>query len=138
MGSADLIECLEKLTGPSREVDADIYEALGYEVKRKPERIVTTWRAGWSKSWAYFDMSTRRWIAMGRLTHSLDAIVALIEQKLPGWIWDVTSTRTAWLMDPENNFVPEAKPSLKAAEWRPATHAIAMCLALLKAMEAGQ
>lgn len=129
MSPADILASLEKLTGPSREVDADIYEALGYEVKRKPERIVTTWRAGWTKPWAYFDTSTRRWVAMGRLTYSLDAIVALIEQATGNASWRAGNT-------PSGRGFAFLGTSQK--EHDGATPAIALGIALLKALESGQ
>lgn len=78
-----LIERVEKATGPDRELDADIYEALGYEVKRRSERVEEGWRVRRTVDWRYLDGS--RWLAMDYLTASVDADLALLERVLPGW-----------------------------------------------------
>jgi hypothetical protein len=57
-----LAEQIEKATGPNREIDARIFVALG----RLP---FSPW--------------------IGDVTHSLDAITALIEREFPGHLWAV-------------------------------------------------
>lgn len=56
---------------------------------------------------------------------SVDAALALAERVLPGWVWDVTSTGTSWIMpasDDDRHFMASA-----------ATPALALCIAILRA-----
>lgn len=91
MTRSEILRRLEKATGPSVDLDADIYEVLGHAVKRRPERVVGAYRSHYTRSWVYQDRQTNRWIAMDRLSASLDASIALVEKMLPGWGWNVHS-----------------------------------------------
>ena len=84
-----LIERVEKATGPDRDLDADIYEALGYEVKRRSERVEEGWRVRRTVDWRYLDGSS--WLAMDYLTGSVDAALALVERVLPGAAYTINS-----------------------------------------------
>lgn len=66
-----LIERVRNLTGPDREVDALIANAIG---------------------WKYFPGNDDGLLALGLpcWTASVDACLALIEQKLPGWSYTIT------------------------------------------------
>lgn len=77
-----LAERCEAATGPSRELDAAIYEALGYEVKRRP--IYEKWGAKRPRAWAF--LCDGRWRAMDYLTRSTDAILALIASRFGGFV----------------------------------------------------
>jgi len=83
MTSPDLHSLLDRVreaTGPSRELDEDIHAALFAEhsfgqLKDAPQGVgceMYTWNSGVQQS------------AL-RVSSSLDAVVALIEEKLPGW-----------------------------------------------------
>lgn len=103
----ELIERVEKATGPSRGLDADVYETLGYPVKRRPERTIgKTGRAVWSRAWSYQVSESGRWFAMERLSASLDAVIALVEKQAPGWGWRVATCSVsddAWLFPDFNS-----------------------------------
>ena len=83
MTLSTLIDRVRAATGPDREIDADVYEALGYQVKRRPVRHSSVHKShATSVSWRYLDSG--RWLAMEYFTASLDAVVALIEREMPG------------------------------------------------------
>ena len=146
----EIIERPEKLTGGDREVDADIYESLGYTVKRASERITKQYRVTFTKSWAFQGPNTRRWLAMDRLTDSLDAAIALVEKMLPGWVVAGLSNGT---LDPKYRDVrlytgwranlgrvgaeitPETVGGQDFATGTAPTPAIALLLALFRALE---
>lgn len=70
----EIIERLEKASKGSRYLDADIYEALGFRVKREPQN--------WNNiAWKYGKRDARGqlrcWYGMERLTTSLDAAESL-------------------------------------------------------------
>ena len=83
---AELKERVAKATGPDRELDGLIEQALG----------ILPSDAYWSTSNVYGDV-VAHWISGGygaykyhepeALTASLDAAIALVEMKLPGWGW---------------------------------------------------
>lgn len=75
-GLYDVVTRLSALAPSSctRDVDADLYEACGFEVRRFVRN---------GQSWRYRDDETGRWLSMKRLSTSLDA-------KLPGE--DITGT----------------------------------------------
>lgn len=77
---SDLLERVRGATGPSRELDADLYRALGYEVRQSGDGFWT-----WSQSGG----SDLR--ILPKFTASLDAALALVERVLPGWEWSVGS-----------------------------------------------
>ena len=79
-----LLSRIEQASGPSRELDRDIAEMVGWS-----RRVVSMgeddyWRDG-DQSWTREDDDhPPRWTA------SLDATVALIGRMLPGYIWSVS------------------------------------------------
>jgi hypothetical protein len=78
-----LSERLEDAIHGCRYLDAAIYEALGFRVKRHPEQ--TTNRYGgtrYGRSWAFLRDS--RWEAMRHLTTSIDDAASLVPD---GWTW---------------------------------------------------
>lgn len=143
MKHAELIERLEALTGPDREVDAEI-------------AVLTRWRplgirhwvddhpAGMSASrrlpgWVDLNeppVPDTRWEAP-HLTASIDAAVALVERCLPGWCGGVDIGDT----DPMSDGVYGARVFNKNGSWlmfsgEGSTPAIALLIATLKALEA--
>lgn len=69
---------------PDRELDADIYEALGYTVRRKPARLVTRRTpAGGIYQHGSF------WKTLGAASADIDVAVSLLRQKAPGWSWSL-------------------------------------------------
>lgn len=67
-----------------RELDADIYEALGYVVRRKPARLVTrrTPAGGIYQQGSF-------WKTLGAVSADIDVAVSLLRQKAPGWSWSL-------------------------------------------------
>ena len=77
---AEIIKRLEGLTGPEREVDADIYIALHIPA----ERVGKIDRLGGCVGWWPKDGPSESAIDVTCYTASLDAAVALVERVLPG------------------------------------------------------
>lgn len=73
----ELLERVEGLSGPDREVDAAIIKALGFH--------------SWAGRMSYRDADgVRMWdFGSSEITASIDAAIALVERKLPGWAWKV-------------------------------------------------
>jgi hypothetical protein len=114
------------LTGPSREVDCAIaLDVGGWRCKSADDG--TYWRRG-DFSWTRED-----WEHPPAFTDSVDAVLGLIERKLPGWAWYVSrgsgvgilpSSAMVWNIDgdgPEEQFAP--------------TPALALLLALLASLQ---
>jgi hypothetical protein len=125
-----LIAQLTAATAGSRELDADIYEALGCEVIRMP-------RNGRGYAWKYRGQGPSgriadRWESMQELSTSLDAAMTLVpegwltsdvSQDLPdNWLWTLTK------LDSIGNQIGFAQGE------RP-TAPLAICLASLRAIE---
>lgn len=69
---------------PDRALDADIYEALGYTVRRKPTRLATRRTpAGGIYQHGSF------WKTLGAVSADIDVAVSLLRQKAPGWSWSL-------------------------------------------------
>ncbi len=84
---AALIERIEALTGPDREVDRDVLRVAGTHILEKRGKDRKAW-------WYPVDGSIAKYSNEGgfgypppfpRFTTSLDAAVALVERVLPGW-----------------------------------------------------
>ena len=75
----------ETSSKPNRELDADIYEALGFTVRRKPTRLATrrTPAAGGIYQHGSF------WKALGAVSADIEVAVSLLRQKAPGWNWSL-------------------------------------------------
>lgn len=123
-----LLARVEGATGSDREIDADIYEALGYTVKRQSKQIVTGWRSRRTVAFRYRD--GRSWIAMGLLSHSIDDITSMIKKELPEW------NAAVWIDDePQGSVYPKEQPfpadmDIYAAARTPP---LALCAAFLRA-----
>ena len=117
--TADLIERLEKAESGSRGLDAEIWYALIEKWGGHPDR----------------DM-IGRWPAY---TTSLDVIVALIGEKLPGWTFAnlQQADDKTWFCELREGHLTSygavAMSGLRLGS-RPATPAIACCSALLRAL----
>lgn len=144
MTGREIIDRLEKLTGPSRAVDAALTRLLVLPECREPDcfpdllaRLIDRVERGeWDQD-----------PDVPFLTSSLDAIVALIEQMLPGCKvgfdpvffeenapvkWDAIICRPDW-----QKWTPHGGWIIRW-EARHSCQEVAACIALLKAMEAGQ
>lgn len=88
-GSVNLQRLLDELLSVpvgSRDLDADIYEAVGFRVKRTPEHRVIG-KVG--RTWAY--LAAGRWVAMGNVTTDLTDTVRLCRSLLPKAHWTVSN-----------------------------------------------
>ena len=83
---ADRCEATDK---PDRTLDADIYEALGYTVRRKPSHLVGR---GTPPGGLY--QEGPNWKTLGSVSANLDVAVGLLRQKAPEWRWSVQSLAT--------------------------------------------
>lgn len=143
---AALIERLEKLTGPSKEVNWLIADQFGmvpehsireigfdYEWFRHPGEFVL-WKALDAEG-----RSVTYWLAP-EYTASLDAVIALIERELPGWRIEMRIGEwpphypggvVLWNND------TKAKTSVFGIAAKGATPAIALMIALLRSKPNG-
>ena len=71
-GYAELISDIERARVGNRELDADVYEFFGCEVRRHG-------------SWRWFNEATRRWEALPNLSTSLDDVTREVRRRLPDW-----------------------------------------------------
>ncbi|HEY9219572.1 MAG TPA: hypothetical protein VIO94_16105 [Phenylobacterium sp.] len=130
MNKGELISSLEKATEGSRELDAEIAVLLSgdpeaWVVNPAPHSIFSP-VPGW---WRTGDDVSHEAPAY---TTSIDAIVALIERKLPGWGFDVTY-RAAWGNSTACVIGPERSSPPHSAAGK--THALALATALLRALQ---
>lgn len=102
----------------SSHLDADIYEAWGYRVIRlDPEH---------KRGWKYFDMGSRRWRAMNRLTSNIrDALWHVPAGKAIAILIYADGRAIADIVDPADL----DEPTTPAA----AIPALAVCAAILRA-----
>lgn len=147
-----LIERVEKLDGPSREVDARLAVVGGYVVmKGTDERGYSFFQSPVKRGdWAFLsgckDGIDDAYRALGKclstpsFTASLDAAIALCERVLPGWFWRVGRTSlfpNGWAyisrMHPDHC---TEKDEASCSDGKAATPAIALVLATLRALEA--
>lgn len=120
-----LIERVQPLTGPSREVDAEIAMAV-MERETRPYGTIEDEHGERTYYHEGFRGLRGGWYSHApEFTRSLDTALLLVPE---GMIWDVTSTGSAWVMD--MNAIP------CGAQWsashRP-TPALALVLAALRA-----
>lgn len=117
---SDLVARLEAAEAGSRELDAEIAtEVLGW----KWIEASHVWELPAGSSWS---ASRSRW-GVPAYTSSLDAITALIGEKLPGWSWSVGSDGQAAVSSPP-------KGHYVAFGTVANTPALALCAALLRAL----
>lgn len=122
---ASLIERLGKAEGPDRNLDGAIYWHLLEENRAERE----LWWVELQFSATPENVDWRK-----PFTSSLDAALSLVERKLPGWVL-VTSGKTALLVSPEyQEEIGAAHRALEYAGEEGATLALAVCLALLRAL----
>lgn len=101
----------------SRDLDEMVGRALGWTLRPVSEHIEEDW----------FDPRGVRAHFVPGFSKSIDAAASLVPN---GWIWDVTSTGTSWVMhdltDGNGHHIST----------RGATPALALCIAALEALEA--
>ena len=71
---------------PDRALDADIYEALGFTVRRKPKHLVSRR----TPVGGIYQQGTL-WKALGTVSSNIDVAVGLLRQKAPDWRWSLQS-----------------------------------------------
>lgn len=97
----------------SRDLDADFYEAMGFEVQR-------------ASRWKWFNRETRRWTSMSRPTQSIDDAVSKIPE---GWE-RMVDARSGGLI--EVNLYHDTE---EFAPGRHDTEPMATCIAILYAIQ---
>ncbi len=114
---ADRCEASDK---PDRALDADIYEALGYTVRRKPSHLVgrRTPPGGIYQQGAL-------WKTLGSASANIDVAVSLLRQKAPDWRWSLQSVAT------DENAVFQALVAECSASGT--VGALTLCAAMLRA-----
>jgi len=133
---AELIERLEKAEGPDREIDADILLALDQQPN---EHYKEPWRRPILLSreqqrpglLEYVEISGVSARAAPAYTASLDAALSLVERKLPGVHWSVSN---AAVKPRANVWMPQPTRPIMGPYSSGATPALAVCLALLRAL----
>lgn len=126
----DLLTRVEAASGPDREID--VYIALWQGWTLHTDEADPVYRGVVSEWWK--DPADKDWSTTSNppdYTASIDAAVALVEKKLPGWIWWVSATPSASLD------VAEARagmPYQRVESNNCATPPLALLAALLKAL----
>jgi hypothetical protein len=69
---------------PDRALDADIYEALGYTVRRKPTHLVSR-RAPVGGIYQQGGL----WKTLGTVSADIDVTVELLRHRAPDWSWSL-------------------------------------------------
>lgn len=80
----ELARRCETVGKPDRNLDADIYEALGFAVRRKPAHLVSR-RAPAGGIYQQGSL----WKALGTVSANIDVAVGLLRQKAPDWNWSL-------------------------------------------------
>lgn len=80
----ELARRCETVSKPDRNLDADIYEALGFAVRRKPAHLVSR-RAPAGGIYQQGSL----WKALGTVSANIDVAVGLLRQKAPDWNWSI-------------------------------------------------
>ncbi|KAB2680527.1 hypothetical protein [Brucella tritici] len=126
-----LITRLSRLDGPDDDIDAEIaMQACGFTRRNLMED-----HPDQKPLWEYFDQERnctgRHGPMIRRYTASVDAAIALAERMLPGWdgIIPLNNKDEAWLW--------KGGSMNKGHRVTAATPAIALCIAILRAKEAG-
>ncbi|MEN3145711.1 hypothetical protein ABCW43_00190 [Neorhizobium sp. IRAMC:178] len=107
----ELIEKLEKATCPDRDIDKAITELFG--TKNDHGVLIC---AGY--------------LGIGMFTSSIDAAVQLCERVLPGWLWLVEAGG-----DSDYGATVVSDDSSICSDWHKSTPAIALCIAILRALQ---
>ena len=126
-----LIASLREAREGSQELDRKIYRALGHTLED---------RGYWSRTIGGDRVWTERWSLIPYdlpkpLTSSLDAIMGLIREKLPGRHWSVQTTGEPGRDAYSAEISASAPYSFNVICYTAATPALALCIALLLALE---
>ncbi|MDP3410963.1 hypothetical protein [Bosea sp. (in: a-proteobacteria)] len=81
-----LADRCETTAKPDRTLDADIYEALGYTVRRKPSHLV-----GRRTPPGGLYQEGPLWKTLGSVSANIDVAIGLLRHKAPDWRWSVQS-----------------------------------------------
>lgn len=104
---------------PDRNLDAEIYEALGFTVRRKPTHLI-----GRPTAPGGIYQHGSLWKAIGRISAEIDVAVGVLRQKAPNWNWSLHSGLAG----------DDAFEALVAGfSGQGALASLALCAALLKA-----
>lgn len=114
-----LAERCERSGRPDRSLDADIYEALGFTVRRKPTNLL----APRTPPGGIYQQGSL-WKAIGRISAEIDVAVNIIRQKAPDWNWSLQSVATE-----EQTY----EALVAGCSGQGALASLALCAALLKA-----
>lgn len=122
---ADLIAKLSEATAGSRELSAEVVCAANGWTLREwfSARDFIYIRSNGNPVYSGADDTAP-------VTTSVDAALALIEKRLPGWYWGA-GPGTATLLD-------EKMPGMFRVDARGATAQLALCIALLRSLQAQQ
>lgn len=127
-----LLTRVEAATGPDRELDAHIMCALnGYtmhEDSNPNDGIFAFWDGAPWKSTCH---NCTIWPSP---TASLDAALALVGEKLPGWDWSIHCDNGRAIA----GIQPPSEDGCDLADCEAATPALAICTAILRALIAKQ
>lgn len=115
-----LAERCEAAARPDRNLDADIYEALGFTVRRKPTHLV-----GPRTPPGGIYQQGSLWKAIGRISAEIDVAVGIIRQKAPDWNWSLQS-----IVSEEQTY----EALVAGCSGHGALASLALCAALLKAL----
>lgn len=139
MTLSSLISRVEEGDGADRELDRAVMNAFYVEEDRFiGARYVDNDEPVLDRVWV--DPATSQWVTTApyEFTASLDRVVSLIEQKLPGWGYDLTY-RAAWgnccaSVCPNHKHAPFYRGEVAPAK-SPARALLAACLRALSALE---
>jgi len=104
---------------PDRNLDADIYEALGFTVRRKPTNLL----APRTPPGGIYQQGSL-WKAIGRISAEIDVAVGIIRQKAPEWNWSLQTAASE-----EQTY----EALVAGCAGHGALASLALCAALLKA-----
>ena len=131
----NLITRLEAAERGGTELSAEMAVRLRFPEYKYPKPVLNRRPDSWREAWTRL---THDGFGGGadwpHYTTSLDAITALIEEKLPGWEWDVHSNLGAVVYDP----IVSSGVTYKSTENSDVvqTAPLALCIAFLRAYEA--
>ena len=140
-----LAERCEAASGPDRELDAEMCALLAYRSLGRP---TPEWVEKWPKPWGFkpsgrvylqhTDGSEAVYWDADPLTASLDAALALLEEKLSQHEWAVSSTRKGVVAEIVDKFwsADPLTPPPNGSFGEAAIPALALCAALLRAVAA--
>lgn len=115
----------ETIGKPDRALDADIYEALGYTVRRKPKHLVNRR----TPAGGIYQQGSL-WKALGTVSANIDVAVGLLRQKAPDWRWSLQCAAG------EDSAAFQALVAECSASG--AVGALALCAAMLRAFARSQ